>query len=85
MYYKNASITQDIENLYNEDTNAALFNDSTGNWYITTVGDRQRCLLSPTLLNTSVERIMSGTLSDHKERVNNCHWRMDNHQFPLCR
>ena len=37
---------------------AVLFNDSTGDWFRTTVGVRQGCLLSPTLVNIFLQRIM---------------------------
>ena len=35
-----------------------LFNGSIGDWFRTTVGVRQGCLLSPTLFNIFLERIM---------------------------
>ena len=40
-----------IKNLYNKATSAVLFNGSIGDWFRTTVGVRQGCLLSPTLFN----------------------------------
>ena len=40
-----------IKNLYDEATSAVFFNSSIGNWFRTTVGVRQGCLLSPTLFN----------------------------------
>ena len=40
-----------IKNLYNEATSAVLFNGSIGDWFRTTIGVRQGCLLSPTLFN----------------------------------
>ena len=58
-YNINASIIRAIENLYDKAQNAVLFNGSTGEWFRTTVGVRQGCLLSPTL-NISLERIMCG-------------------------
>ena len=48
-----------IKNLYNKATSAALFNSSLGDWFQTTVGVRQGCLLSPTLFNVFLERNMT--------------------------
>ena len=44
-----------IKNLYDMATSAVLFNSSIGNWFRTTVGVRQGCLLSPTLFNIFLE------------------------------
>ena len=44
-------------------------NGSTGEWFRTTVGVRQGCLLSPTLFNIFLERIMCETLDDHEGSV----------------
>ena len=59
-----------IKNFYNKATNAVLFNGSIGDWFRTTVGVRQGCLLSPTLFNIFLERIMSDALEDHEGTVN---------------
>ena len=48
---------------------AVLFNGSTGDWFRTTVGVRQGGLLSPTLFNILLERIMCEALDDHKGSV----------------
>ena len=45
--------------LYNKAISAVLFNSSTGDWFRTTVGDRQRCLLSPDLFKIFLERNMT--------------------------
>ena len=63
------NLIQVIKNLYNKATSAVLFNGSTGDWFRTTVGVRQGCLLSPTLLNIFLERIMANALEDHEGTV----------------
>ena len=50
-YNMTASIIRAIENLYDKAQSAVLFNGSTREWFKTTVGVRQGCLLSPTLFN----------------------------------
>ena len=57
-YNINASVIRAIENLYDKAQSAVLFNGSTGEWFRTTLGVRQGCLLSPTLFNIFLERIM---------------------------
>ena len=47
----------------------ALENGTTGEWFRTTVGARQGCLLSPTLFNVFLERIMTDALADHEGSV----------------
>ena len=68
-YNINASIIRAIENLYDKAQSAVLFNGSTGEWFRTTVGVRQGCLLSPTLFNIFLERIMCEALDDHEGSV----------------
>ena len=58
-----------IQNLYDKATSAVCFNGSTGDWFRTTAGVRQGCLLSPTLFNIFLERIMADALEDHKSTV----------------
>ena len=59
---------QVIKNLYNKATTAVLFNSSI-DWFRSTAGLRQRCLLSPTLFNIFLERIMTDALEDHEGTV----------------
>ena len=65
----NASIIRTIHNLYDKAQSTVLFNGNTGEWFRTTVGVRQRCLLSPTLFNIFLERIISEALDDHEVSV----------------
>ena len=60
---------QIIKNLNSKATSAVLFNGSIGDWFQTTVGVRQGCLLSPTLFNIFLERIMTDALEDHEGAV----------------
>ena len=55
-----------IKNRYNKATVAIVFNSSIGDWFRTTVGFRQGCLLSPTLFNIFLERITTDALEDHE-------------------
>ena len=68
-YNINASIIRAIENLYDKAQSAVLFNGSTGEWFRTTVGVRQGCLLSSTLFKIFLERIMCEALDDHEDSV----------------
>ena len=68
-YNINASIILAIENLYDKAQSTVLFNGSTGEWFRTTVGVQQGCLLSPTLFNIFLERIICEALDDHEGSV----------------
>ena len=68
-YNINASIIWAIENLYDKAQSAVLVNGNTGEWFRTTVGVRLRCLLSPTLFNIFLERIMCEALDGHEGSV----------------
>ena len=54
-----------IKNLCNKATSAVLFNSSIGDWFRTTVGVRQGCLLSPILFDIFPERNITNALEDH--------------------
>ena len=60
-YSISTNLIQVIKNLYNKATNTVLFNGSIGDWFRTTVGVRQGCLLSSTLFNIF--------LKDHDRRL----------------
>ena len=68
-YNISTNLIRVIRNLYDKATSAVLFNSSMGDWLRTTVGVRQGCLLSPTLFNIFLERIMTGALKDHEGTV----------------
>ena len=67
-YNISTNLIQVIKNLYNKATTAVL-NSSIGDWFRTTVGVRQGCLLSPTLFNIFLERIITDALEDHEGTV----------------
>ena len=58
-----------IKHLYDKATSTVLFNSSIGVWFRTIVGVRQGCLLSPTVFNIFVERVMTDALEDHEDTV----------------
>ena len=68
-YNISTNLIQVIKNLYNKATSAVLFSSSIGGWFRTTVGVRQGCLLSPTLFNIFLERVMTDALEDHESTV----------------
>ena len=66
LYNTNTNLINVIQKLYDKATSAVCFNGSTGDLFRTTVGVRQGCLLSPTLFNILLEKIMADALEDHK-------------------
>ena len=58
-----------IKHLYDMATSVILFNDSIAQWFRTTVGVRQGCLLSPILFDIFLERNMTDALEDHDGTV----------------
>ena len=80
-YNINANIIRIIESLYDKAQSAVLFNDSTEDWFRTTVGVRQGCLFSPTLFYIFLERIMCEALDDHEGSVSIGGWLITNIRF----
>ena len=70
-YNFSANLVRTIEQLYGKATrlSAVQMNGSIGEWFRTTLGVRQGCLLSPTLFNILLERIMSNALDEHDGKV----------------
>ena len=68
-YNTSANLIRVNKNLYDKATSAILFNSSIGDWFRTTVGVGQRCLLSLTLFSIFLERIMTDALEDHEGTV----------------
>ena len=68
-YNINTNLIQVIKHLYNKATSAVLFNSSIEDWFRTTAGVRQGCLLSLTLFNIFLERITTDALEDHEGTV----------------
>ena len=67
--YISTNLIRAIKNLCDKATRAVLFNSSIGDWFRTTVGVRQGCLLSPTLFNIFLERITTDALEYHEDAV----------------
>ena len=68
-YNISINIIRVMKNLCEKATSAVLFNSSIGDWFRTTVGVQQGCLLSPTLFNIFLERIVTNALEDHEGTV----------------
>ena len=64
-YNIGVNLVRAIEHLYDKATSTVLMNGTLGEWFRTTTGVRQGCLLSPTLFNIFLERIMTDALEDH--------------------
>ena len=80
-YNISANLVRTIEQLYDKATSAVQMNGSIGEWFRTTVGARQGCILSPTLFNIFLERIMSDALEEHDGKVK----RQKYYQSAVCR
>ena len=68
-YNINANLIRVIQNLYDKASSAVYLNGVIGDWFRTTVGVRQGYLLSPTLFDIFLERIMVDALEDDQETV----------------
>ena len=68
-YNISANLIRVIKHFYGKATSAVLFNGSIGDWFRTTVGVRQGCLLSPTLFNILPERIMTDASQNYEGTV----------------
>ena len=66
----NLKLIESILNLYNKEESAVYFDGKIGEWFRTTTGVRQGCLLSPTLFNILLEQIMNDALDNHVGSVN---------------
>ena len=64
-YNIGVKLVRAIEHLYDKATSAVLMNGTLGEWFRTTIGVCQGCLLSPTLFNIFLEMIMTDALEDH--------------------
>ena len=71
-YNISANLVRTTEQLYDRATSAVQMTGSIGEWFRTTVGVRQGCLLSPTLFNIFLEWIMSDALEEHDGKVSIC-------------
>ena len=65
-YNISTNLIRVIKNLYDKATTAFLFNSSIGDWFRTTIGIQQGCLLSLTLFNIFLVRIMTDALDNHE-------------------
>ncbi|GFR95947.1 endonuclease-reverse transcriptase [Elysia marginata] len=66
-YNINSNLISVKENLFNKATSVVFSNNNIEDWFRTTVGMRQGCLLSPTPFNSYIflERILIDALEDH--------------------
>ena len=60
-----------IKKLYDKATSAILFNSSIRDWFRTTVGARQGCLLSSTLFNIFLDKVTIDAVENHESTVSN--------------
>ena len=68
-YKIKANLVCNTEHLYHEAIITVQMSCCTAEWFRTIIGVRQGCLLSPTLFNIFLERIMSDALEEHDGKV----------------
>ena len=68
-YNSSTNLIRVIRNLFEKASSAVLFDSSIEDWFRTTAGIRQGCLLSPTLFNIFRERVMPDALEGHEGTV----------------
>ena len=68
LYTINDNVIRTVECLYNKAT-SAVYHNNIREWFQTTVGVRQGCLLSPTLFSIFSEKIVADALEDHEGAV----------------
>ena len=64
-----ADINRVVQSLYEKATSAVLINGTLGDWFRTTIGIRQGCILSHTLFNIFLEKIVTEALEKHHATV----------------
>ena len=69
LYYINDNLFTTIECLYNKTTRVAYLDNNIGEWFRSTIAVRQGCLVSSTLFNSFLEKIMADALEDHEGTV----------------
>ena len=71
-----------MEQLYEKATSAIQMNGSMGEWFRTTVGVRQGCLLSPNLFNIFLDWFMCDALEEQDGQVSICARNITSMWFP---
>ena len=74
-YNISANLVRTIEQLYDKATSAVQMNGSIGEWFRTTVGVRQGCLLSPTHFDALEEH--DGKVSIGGRNITNLRFAVD--------
>ena len=62
----NLKLIEAIQSLYSKAESAVYSDGQIGEWFHTTTGVRQGCLLSPTLFNIMLEQIMNDALESYR-------------------
>ena len=68
-YNFDEDLIQVIESLYKSAKSAVLLSGELGEYFLTTVGVRQGCILSPVLFNIFLENIMQDALKNYESKV----------------